>query len=523
VSIRLRLTLIYSTILALTLILFSAVLYNIQARYTLGILESDLSRAAGGLVQAWARVRFVPGRDQAPPPQDDQGEDYRPPFAPGIRDLRIRDALRLLGPDGSILDLNVNKQDIDLELTISEEGLEQLAQGETWTEVLPGEESRWLVYSAPVIIDGEIAGIVQTARPLTDRDRSMQSLGLALLLGSLLTTVVAFGMGWGLAGLTLRPIHRITQTAQEIGETRDFSSRVPHKGPDDELGRLAKTLNGMLGQLQDAYQQVAHSLQMQREFVADVSHELRTPLTTVRGNLALLQRVPTPPRTEREDILTDLTGESERLIRLVNDLLTLARADAGRKLKSEPVALVPILEDVCRQAQVLDPEREIVLDCTPETKHTNAQESAPGPVVAGDPDALKQVLLTLVDNAIKHAQGTIHVVLDANQHQAVIRVQDSGPGMPPELYDRVFDRFYRGDASRSTPGFGLGLSIAKTLVEAQGGSIAVESEPGQGSTFTVTLPRAPDAGTIASQLRSSRPARSRHSSRRETSSQETHS
>jgi signal transduction histidine kinase len=494
VSIRLRLTLIYSTILALTLILFSAVLYNIQARYTLDILESDLSRAAAGLVQAWARVRFVPNH-QAPPPQDDQGDAHPPPFMPGIRDLRIRDALRLLGPDGSVLALNLNEQDIDLELTISEEGLEQLRQGKTWTEILPGEESRWLVYNAPVIIGGELAGIVQTARPLADRDRSMQSLGLALLLGSLLTTVVAFGVGWGLSGLTLRPIHRITQTAQEIGETRDFSSRVSHKGPDDELGRLAKTLNGMLGQLQDAYQQVAHSLQMQREFVADVSHELRTPLTTIRGNLALLRREPTPPPTEREDILTDLTGESERLIRLVNDLLTLARADAGRKLKREPVALVPLLEDVCRQAQVLDPEREIVLDCAPKAKRTNEKESdATGPVVEGDPDALKQVLLTLIDNAIKHAQGTIRVVLDADEHSttthaALIRVLDSGPGMPPELRDRVFDRFYRGDASRSTPGFGLGLSIAKTLVEAQGGSIAVESERGQGSTFTVALPK----------------------------------
>jgi signal transduction histidine kinase len=318
----------------------------------------------------------------------------------------------------------------------------------------------------------------------------MRSLGMALTLGSLLTTVIAFGAGWGLAGLTLRPIHRITQTAQEIGETRDFSSRVPHKGPNDELGRLAKTLNGMLGQLQDAYQQVAHTLQMQREFVADVSHELRTPLTTIRGNLALLSRVPTPPRTEREDILNDLTGESERLIRLVTDLLTLARADAGRKLKSEPVALVPIIEDVCRQAQVLDPEREIVLECASETSESTADSSEADLIAHGDPDALKQVLLTLLDNAIKHARGPIRVQLDAADHNVTVRVQDSGPGLSPEICERVFDRFYRSDSSRSAPGFGLGLSIAKTLIEAQGGSITVNSELGVGSTFAVTLPQA---------------------------------
>jgi signal transduction histidine kinase len=296
-------------------------------------------------------------------------------------------------------------------------------------------------------------------------------------------------VGWGLAGLTLRPIHRITQTAQEIGETRDFSSRVPYKGPDDELGRLAKTLNGMLGHLQDAYQQVAHTLQMQREFVADVSHELRTPLTTIRGNLALLSRVPRPPRPEREDILADLTGESERLIRLVNDLLILARADAGRKLKREPVDLTSVVEDACRQASVLDAGREIVLDDTPQASPSGTRGDKDGPVALGDRDALKQVLLTLLDNAIKHARGPIQVSLEATRGGAQIRVQDSGPGMPPELCERVFDRFYRGDASRSTPGFGLGLSIAKTLVEAQDGSIAVESEIGKATVFTITLPQ----------------------------------
>jgi len=490
VSIRLRLTLIYSTILALTLVVFSAVLYNIQARYTLGILEGDLSRAAKGLAMTWARFRFIPGRDGPSPSQNGQPPDNpNNPFGLGLRDLRVRDAVRLLGPDGSILDLNVNQQDIDLDLPISAKGMEQLAQGKKWTEIAPGDESRWLVYSEPVIVDGAIVGIVQAARPLADRDRSMRSLGIALTLGSLLTTVVAFGVGWGLAGLTLRPIHRITQTAQEIGETRDFSSRVPYKGPDDELGRLAKTLNGMLGHLQDAYQQVAHTLQMQREFVADVSHELRTPLTTIRGNLALLERAPAPPPTEQEDILNDLTGESERLIRLVNDLLILARADAGRRLKSEPIALLPVVEDVCRQAQVLDPEREITLDCALEASAPDIDSDATPMTALGDPDALKQVLLTLLDNAVKHAQGTIRVRLSADEHNTTVRVQDSGPGLPPELRERVFDRFYRGDASRSTPGFGLGLSIAKTLVEAQGGTITVESELGTGSTFTVTLPR----------------------------------
>jgi two-component system OmpR family sensor kinase len=475
VSIRLRLTLLYSVILALTLIVFSAVLYVLQARYTLNILERDLSQAANGLAMlARARLNMLQERWPANPdgPRADRGGQ---PW-PQLRDLRTRDTVRLLAPDGSILELGVNEQGVDLPL--SQEGLERLLQGQTWTEIVPGEEGRWLVYSQPVNVGGEVVGIAQAARPLADRDRSLQALGMALILGSLLITVVAFGAGWAMAGVTLRPIHRITETALEIGRARDFSQRVQYQGPNDELGQLATTLNGMLHRLQDAYQQIAHALQVQRDFVADVSHELRTPLTTIRGNLALLRRVPALPHGEREDVLDDLTGESERLIRLVSDLLTLARADAGRKFKGEPVEVRPVVEDVCRQAQVLDPERTIEYDGLDDA------------VALADHDALKQVLLTLIDNAVKHGKGPIHVALDETDDRVTIRVQDSGPGMPPGLRERVFDRFYRGDESRSSPGFGLGLSIARALIEAQQGTITVDSEVGEGSTFTVTLPRA---------------------------------
>ena len=327
-------------------------------------------------------------------------------------------------------------------------------------------------------IGSEIVGIVQVARSLADRDRSLVGLRTALILGSALTTAVAFGMGWILSGVTLRPIHRITWTARQIGEERNFASRVEHDGPSDELGQLATTFNGMLARLQDAYQQVTRALQMQRDFVADVSHELRTPLTTIRGNLALLDRRPPLPSEEKEDILSDVVDETERLIRLVGNLLTLARADAGRQLEHEPVPVGPLLEDVCRQARVLEPEREIACH-------------GAGPATAlADPDALRQVLLTLLDNALLHGEGPILVSVDGGNHRVTIRVRDSGPGMSPQLCERVFDRFYRGDASRATPGFGLGLSIAKALVEAQEGSMAVESQPGQGSTFAVTLPAA---------------------------------
>ncbi len=480
-SIRLRLTLLYTIILALTLAIFSAALYATQAQYTLNLVRNDLAKSADPIVNGLAHAQRnfrspmpIPWIAQREGPEGDQAREVLQPL---VRGRRPRDMIRILNAEGVALDLPMNDETV--ELPLSEAGLAHLKNGEIWEEIAHDEEGRLFIYSRPLIINQKVVGIVQFARSLADRDRSLRSLGITLLAGSALTTIIASGIGWTLSGVTLRPIHRITETAREIGASRDFASRVEHSGPNDELGRLATTFNAMLERLQDAYQQVAHALQVQRDFVADVSHELRTPLTTIRGNLALLQRQPPLPRTEQDDILNDLISESERLSRLVTDLLTLARADAGRRLELTPVALAPLVDDVCRQARLLAPEREIAC-IGPDNLTVQANE-----------DALKQVLLILLDNAIKHAKGPIHVKLDARDDQGVVQVQDSGPGMSPALQQRLFDRFHRGDTARSTPGFGLGLSIARALIEAQQGSIAVESDLGKGSAFTITLPQAP--------------------------------
>jgi two-component system OmpR family sensor kinase len=311
---------------------------------------------------------------------------------------------------------------------------------------------------------------VQIARPLTEQDQHMEVLGSNLLIVGGVAVVVAFGIGWILSGLVLRPVERITQTAHAIGAERDFGRRVDHTGPNDEIGQLATTFNEMLGELQAAYQQ-------QRQFVADVSHELRTPLTTIRGNLGLLRRQPPVSPEERADILDDVTEESDRLIRLVNDLLALAHAESGRQLRGEPVRVKPLVEDVCRQARLLDPDRAIICDGVRDV------------VVVGDQDALRQVLLILMDNALKHTPGTIAVAAEAVDEQVTIRVQDTGPGIKPEELARIFERFYRGEGTLAESNIGLGLAIAKALVEAQGGTITVESQSEQGSVFAVALPQ----------------------------------
>ena len=172
-----------------------------------------------------------------------------------------------------------------------------------------------------------------------------------------------------------------------------------------------------------------------------------------------------------------MVGESERLIRLVSVLLTLARAESGRLLRGEPVRVKPIIEDVCRQARLLDPDRTIT--CAP----------LPDVAMVGDRDALKQVLLILIDNALKHTTGTIDVTTTATERHAAISICDAGPGIEPATLSHVFERFYREYEERVRSGIGLGLPIAKALVKAQNGTITVESQVGQGSTFTVTLPR----------------------------------
>ncbi|MEN6435783.1 MAG: HAMP domain-containing sensor histidine kinase, partial [Anaerolineaceae bacterium] len=217
---------------------------------------------------------------------------------------------------------------------------------------------------------------------------------------------------------------------------------------------------------------------MQRNFVADVSHELRTPLTTLRGNLGLLQRKPPLPKIEQQDILKDMESESDRLIRLVNELLVLARADAGRSFAKESISLLPLAEEVCKQTRLLDPDRELTVDVDPSI------------AVSGDRDALKQVLLALLDNAMKYADGKIAVQAEQTDNIVHLTVQDAGQGIPAEMLEHVFDRFYRVDETGEQKGFGLGLAIAKTLVEKQDGTLTLESELGKGSKASLSLPAA---------------------------------
>ena len=465
-SIRLRFTLIYTLILAITLILFGTALYVIQARDTYNSIQQDLRLGANKLAEGALKPESHP-----PPPDTGQA---RPPIpfdefssAQAFQTFPERDLGRVLDAKGNLVSSPFGRQEDALPL--SKEGLQTLQNQKEWWQTADVSSEQMLIYSRPVIVNSQVIYIVQMARALTERNRTLQSLATTLLIAGLLMVLFAFGIGWFLAGITLRPIQRITQTAKTIGEERDFTRRVDYKGPQDEVGQLASTFNSMLSRLQDAFEKVEHSLQMQREFVADVSHELRTPLTTLRGNLGLLRRNPPAPPEEEADILNDMVDESDRLIRLVNDLLSLARADAGRSLAKEPVDISSLLEETCRQANLLDPDRRI------------NQEFPPNLNVTGDHDAIKQILLIVLDNALKHSERDINVTAKQLGTRCEIRIQDFGEGIPSEKLEHVFDRFYRGEEASTVPGFGLGLPIAKALVEGQDGEIRMESKVGQGT------------------------------------------
>ncbi len=493
VSIRLRLSLLYSAILALTLLLLGGVLYVRVDQAMVDIAKTALVAEAGSLDAG--HLLSAPGDPSADPDhlitagldvqiRDLDGKVLLPsPALKGAVDVLTPSMLARLQQPGSAIGPVIVSIGGQRTLLYSRNSYSQSRppnrSGSPGAGARPGfgPGSGSSSGSGPGFGPGSGPNsplrILQVAHSLADQDATLAVLRLVLIGGGLVATLLAFGAGWLLAGTALRPIARITQTARAIGDARDFDRRVVHGGPRDEVGRLATTFNAMLAGLQEAYQ-------TQRRFVADASHELRTPLTTIRGNLGLLEREPPIAAADRRAVLADLVSESERLSRLVADLLTLARTDAGRPLRHEPVPVAPLLADLCRRLGHSHAGRRI------------HREEANDVAVLGDPDALTQVLLIVLDNALKFTPpgGEVGVTTTIGEGRVSIAVRDSGPGIAPEALPHIFERFYQGDMARTETGTGLGLAIAKALVEALHGDIHTESMPGRGSTFTVTLPQA---------------------------------
>ncbi|MBI4494523.1 MAG: HAMP domain-containing histidine kinase [Chloroflexi bacterium] len=383
-------------------------------------------------------------------------------------------------------------------LPSSPEMLRRALAGEEWFADIDMDGQPLRLFVAPLRIarpvdeGGPIVGMIQVARPLAPLHSTLRTLQTTFLSLGALGVLASLGVGWLLARAALRPIDRLAATAHAIGAAQDFGRRVPVR-PErrDEVGRLAEEFNRMLAQLQAAYQQLEAALAVQRRFVADASHELRTPLTSLRGNVEVLRRMVALSQSpagseEQEQLLADVAAETERLARLVGDLLLLARADAGQHLALAPTELGPLVRDAFRAARFL---REGV--------HLRLGDVPQGIWVAGDADRLKQLLLILLDNALKYTPSGGRVAIDARSlaragaDGVAIRVADTGPGIPSGEQARIFERFYRSDSVRGHGGSGLGLAIARWIVDEHRGAIELDSAPGHGSTFTVWLPTLP--------------------------------
>jgi signal transduction histidine kinase len=333
--------------------------------------------------------------------------------------------------------------------------------------------------------DDHFVGYVymQYARPLGDVKATVNRVRFFLLVGVLSGAGLALLAGLWIATRAMAPIAELTAAAREIERTRDPALRVPRTEADDEVAELSRTMDDMLGALDDARTETESALQRQREFVADASHELRTPLTSVLANLELLAETLDGDRGEAAE---SALRSSRRMRRLVADLLLLARADAERQAPKVPTDVGEVLMEVAGELSAVSDGHDL---------HVDANHA----VVDGARDELHRLALNLMENAVAHtpAGTSIHAGVERANGHVILTVEDDGPGISPELRDRVFERFVRGsgDRGRST---GLGLSIVRAVAESHGGTVRVESPTtneaslARGTRFVVTFPAVED-------------------------------
>jgi two-component system, OmpR family, sensor kinase len=456
-SLRLRLTLFFTIVLGASLLAFSVLLYLMLER----ALDLDVDHAIASKAEDVARTSRIRGEFPVRPRR------IRLPHIDAFAAPEIY--IQLLDPEGQVLDRSANLAEHQLPLT--EDALVHGRDGEAWYDSIRLAGQKLRLYTAPLLIDDEVTGFIQVARSTADNEQTLAHMQRLLLLCDLLVVVGAALIGWFLARTSLRPIERLSQAAQDIGLSGRLDRRLDSPPRQDEVGRLVHTFNEMLDRLEAVFT-------AQRRFVADASHELRTPLTTIRGNVELLRRNPDLPPEDVEDALTDIASETQRMSRLVTELLQLARADAGQEFEREPVRLDEILRSVHRQTQLHKPEVQVELAV-----------AAPAQVL-GSGDALQELFLVLVDNGLKYTPegGQVRISLERDGAWYAAQVRDTGVGIDPADLAHIFERFYRATRVRQQGGTGLGLAIAKWIAERHGGRITVDSRPGEGSTFTVWLP-----------------------------------
>ncbi len=415
--------------------------FGSPTRIVMVLPQLDIFRASNILVQAWAPKTDGSG-DVELKAQSDNLRDYAQPLD--------RRALNTDTPQFTTVKIN-------------------------------NAEVRVLTYPLRVTGQDTSFGIIQVADSLETVNQATNRLSLFMLGGGILAMLASLGLGYWLSDQTLKPIEALTEAADNISTAKDLETRLNWNGPMDELGRLTVVFNRMMDRLE-------HLFTAQQRLVADVSHELRTPLTAIRGNLDLVKRYGI------DDMSLDaMQSETARMSRMVDDLLLLARADYGNlTIEMGETDLDTVVGEVFKEARVLTRDRNLLVRIH-QIEPVRLQ---------GNADRLKQLLLILVSNAIKFTPdgGQIGLTLRHAGNEAILQVTDTGVGIEAEDIDHIFDRFYQADTSRTrvnnSGGAGLGLSIAKWIVEAHGGTIGVKSTPNVQTVFTIKLPMEPEKQAI---------------------------
>jgi heavy metal sensor kinase len=454
-SLRWRLIGWYMLLLAGVLLLFSAAIYFAVTRLLLSNFDDLLGHQADVIAET---IDMTTGG---------------PAFTDQVWLIGNRDSehfTRLYHTNGR---LAFDNNGVEEEAPELPDAVDRALQGEKSFSQVVVSEGPMRIATFPIVHDGQIAGVLQAGVSLENIDDTLRLLRRVLLVLAPAMLLLASGGGWFLAQRALAPIDRITRTAQRIS-AENLSGRIALDGPEDEVGRLARTFDAMLARLEAAFVR-------QRQFTADASHELRTPLTAIIGQIDVAVERPRSADGYRETLL-GVREQAQRLARLASDLLFLARADAQPIVqRAEPVDLQTLLPAIVAQVEPLASERGQTITL-----------AAVALVVHGNEDMLIRLILNLLDNAIRYTPpgGQIAVGCARDREHTVIRVHDSGPGIAPEHLPQLFERFYRVDRGRNRAqgGSGLGLAIAQSIAQAHGGSIGVESIVGQGSTFVVYLP-----------------------------------
>ncbi len=476
-SLQLRLTVFFAGFLVLVLIFVGLLVYGLTRRSLIESVELRANQAAADTLAAI---------EQNPLPPTSQGRNSWGQSLPSDALLYVNIYLSELR--GSVepplftareripqVQEIIASDGFGIARLLGEENYQKLlARGRLESNVVTEDGATWVVrarytvFNMSTLFSSDLPMLVMVALPVNTSTMMQLRTNLTQ---TILVALLVFPLGvWFLAQRALAPLKRMTKAASNIS-SQDLSQRVPVPKTHDEVGELSVTLNRMLGRLQETFE-------TQRRFTADASHELRTPVTAISGHASYLLRrtSPTPEQTESLGIIR---GEAQRMSKLVNDLLELARADAGLTVKREPMNLVEVIEAVAKEL-------------APVAGHASIRAFSPQPLleVSGDAGRLKQVVLNLVQNALNAGSSEISVSLLHQGKWAQLEVLDNGPGIPEKAIPNLFERFYRVDGARSTRGngSGLGLAIVKWIVEQHGGTVSLESKVGEGTVFTVLLP-----------------------------------